>query len=121
MPPKGHDMYIEVKPATEKQKAYAAKIAKALGKEDILSNFPDTMDEISSFISMFEKQYYATVGNQGTTEEPTEKQVKFAHMICRNLSRSNHPEVDYELISCKTKADYTKFLSKWRPVWEEQL
>lgn len=121
MPPRSYDMYIEVKPATDKQKAYAAKIAKALGKEDILSNFPDTMDEISSFISMFEKQYYAVVGSQGTTEEPTEKQVKFAQMICRSLARSNRPGVNAHLAACKTKADYTGFISKWRPIWEEQL
>lgn len=119
MPPKGNEIYIMMKPATDKQKAYAAKIAKTLGKEDILSNFPDTMDEISSFISMFEKDYYAVVGISGATEEPTIKQVKFAQVICRGLPRSTHPEVDDELAACKSKSDYTRFISKWKPILEE--
>ena len=105
-----------MKHATEKQMAYARKIAAALGNEDVLNNFPDTMDDISSFISMFEKQYHEVVGKD-VVEEPTEKQIKFAQLLYRSLNK-DYPEIHNEMKACQTKFEYSSFISKWRPIWE---
>lgn len=111
------------KKATEKQLAYAKRIAEATGKIDILNNFPETMDEISTFISMFEKEYVKKRLDESGSEEPTVKQIKFAEVIYRAVSRQDlrqvSEEIEEDFKALKTKADYSGFISKYRPTWEE--